>query len=93
MCAPRLGALLDRVSPLCGDGSLARLDPSDLVDADRSLWRVLYVDVHQRRVERHCEQMEAEFRQPSREFIVLHLKMDGGNLSCEVKDQCSYFSL
>lgn len=63
MCTPRLGALLDRVSPLCGDGSLARLDTSNLVDADRSLRRVLYVDVHQGRVERHCEQAEAEFTQ------------------------------
>lgn len=60
---PRLGALLDRVSPLCGDGSLARLDASDLVDADRSLRRVLYVDVHQGRVERHCKQTEAECTQ------------------------------
>lgn len=63
MHTARLRALLDRVSPLCGDGPLARLDASDLVDADRSLGRVLYVDVHQGRVERHCEQTEAEFTQ------------------------------
>lgn len=49
----RLGALLDRVSPLCGSRSLPRLDPSDLVDLNLCLGRVLNVNVHQRRVKRH----------------------------------------
>lgn len=47
-----LGALLDRVSPLCRGWPLSRLDPSYLVDLDLSLWRVFNVDIHQRRVER-----------------------------------------
>lgn len=53
MSIPRLGALLDRVSPICGCWSLPRLDPGYLVDLDLGLWRVLNVDVHQRWVERH----------------------------------------
>lgn len=49
---PRLGALLDRVGPLCEAWSLPRLDPSYLMDLDLGLWRVLNVDIHQGRVER-----------------------------------------
>lgn len=48
----RLGALLDRVSPLCGGWSLPRLDSSYLVDLDISFWRMLNVDVDQGWVER-----------------------------------------
>lgn len=51
MSIPRLGALLDRVSPLCGGRSLPRLDPSYLVDVDFGLWGVMNVDVHQGWVE------------------------------------------
>lgn len=51
-----LGALLDRVSPLCSGWSLTRLDSSYLVDLDLSLWRVLNVDVHQRWVERRLRE-------------------------------------
>lgn len=49
---PRLRALLDRVGPLSGGGSLAWLDSSYLVDLDLSLWRMLDVDIHQGWVER-----------------------------------------
>lgn len=57
---PRLGALLDRVSALCGGRSLTRLDPSDLVDLDLGLTGVLNVDVHQGRVERHWRRREPD---------------------------------
>lgn len=50
---PGLGALLDRVSPICGGRSLSWLDQRDLVDLDFGIWRVLDVDVHQGWVERH----------------------------------------
>lgn len=53
MSIPRLGALLHRVSSLCGNWPLPRLDPSYLVDVDFGLWRVLNVDVDQGWVERH----------------------------------------
>lgn len=53
MSTTRLGALLDRVSPLCGGWSLPGLDPGHLVDLNLSLWRVLYVNVNQGRVERN----------------------------------------
>lgn len=59
----RLGALPDRVSPLCG--SLPRLHPSNLVDVDLGLWRVLNVDVHQGWVERHCRRSDRQFKQYS----------------------------
>lgn len=54
VCVSRLGALLDRVHALSGGQPLARLDASYLVDFDHGLWRVLYVDVDQGRVVRHC---------------------------------------
>lgn len=60
---PRLGALLYRVSPLCGGRSLPRLDPSNLVDVDFGLWRVLNVDVHQGWVERHWRGRDPQFIQ------------------------------
>lgn len=53
LSVPGLGALLDRVSPLRAGQPLTRLDPSYLVDVDPGLRRVLNVDVHQGRVERH----------------------------------------
>lgn len=56
--ASRLGSLLDRVHALSGGKSLARLDASDLVDFDGGLRRVLYVDVDQGRLVRHCGRME-----------------------------------
>lgn len=55
-----LGALLDRVSPLCSGWPLSRLDSSYLVDLDLGLWRVLNVDVHQRRMERPCREKEIQ---------------------------------
>lgn len=54
MRASRLGTLLDRVHALGGGEPLARLDASDLVDFDGGLRGVLYVDVDQGRVVRHC---------------------------------------
>lgn len=65
MPVPRLGALLDRVSPLCGGRSLPRLDPSYLVNVDFGLWRVLNVDVHQGWVERHWRRRDSQFIQHS----------------------------
>lgn len=59
----RLGALPDRVSPLCG--SLPRLHPSNLVDVDLGLWRVLNVDVHQGWVKRHWKRSDRQFKQYS----------------------------
>lgn len=52
--ASRLGTLLDRVHALSGGRPLARLDSSHLVDFDSGLRGVLYVDVDQGRVVRHC---------------------------------------
>lgn len=63
MSIRRLGALPDRVSPLCG--SLPRLHPSNLVDVDLGLWRVLNVDVHQGWVERHWRGSGRQFKQYS----------------------------
>lgn len=51
--ASRLGTLLDRVHALSGGKPLTRLDASYLVDFDRGLRGVLYVDVDQGRVVRH----------------------------------------
>lgn len=56
--ASRLGTLLDRVHALRGGEPLARLDASYLVDFDCGLRRVLYVDVDQGRVVRHCGRTE-----------------------------------
>lgn len=58
VCAPRLGTLLDRVHTLGGGKPLAVLDASHLVDFDGGLRRVLYVDVDQGRVVRHCGRTE-----------------------------------
>lgn len=53
-----LGTLLDRVRTLSGGKPLAGLDASYLVDFDGGLRRVLYVDVHQGRVVKHCSGTE-----------------------------------
>lgn len=66
---PGLGALLDRVSPICGGRSLSWLDQRDLVDLDFGIWRVLDVDVHQGWVERHWGR-----RDPSLYNIEEHLQ-------------------
>lgn len=58
VCASRLGTLLDRVHTLSGGRPLARLDASYLVDFDYGLRGVLYVDVDQGRVVRHCGRTE-----------------------------------
>lgn len=58
MSIPRLGALLDRVGPLCAPCSLPRLDSGYLVDLNLGIWRVLNVDVHQGWVERSWRRRE-----------------------------------
>lgn len=50
---PRLGALLDGVSPVRSGRPLARLDSGYLMDLDLGLRRMLNMNVHQGRVERH----------------------------------------
>lgn len=61
MSIARLGALLDRVNPICGGRSLPRLNPSYLVDMDFGIWRVLNVYVHQGWVERHWRRRDPQF--------------------------------
>ncbi len=63
MPVPRLGALLDRVSPLCGGRSLPRLDPSYLMDVNFGVRRVLNVDIYQGWVERHWRGRDPQFTQ------------------------------
>lgn len=61
--APWLGALLHRVGTLWDDQSLSGLDTGYLVDLDLGLWRVLNVDIHQGRMDRHWRRTDPQLEE------------------------------